>query len=108
MPMWNQSRIRGATQGSTDVTGDRIAWAPSVTTSTIVDRTQPRWSSAAATSTRVRRALGCARESSSRYPVTFDAARDNFKLAHILLRNRGGHGAVADCRRAGTGQADAA
>jgi hypothetical protein len=35
------------------------------------------------------RALECARKSSSCHSITFDAARDKFKLAHIFLWNRG-------------------
>ncbi|MGF6915851.1 hypothetical protein [Paraburkholderia sp. 40] len=66
-----------------------------MTTSMIAERTQPHWSSAAA------KRHGCpawaleyARESSRRYPIRFDATRDNFKLGHIFLRDRGYHTAV--------------
>lgn len=38
--------------------------------------------------------MECARESSSRSPIAFDAAGDNFKIAHIFLRDRGDHCAV--------------
>ena len=74
MPMWNQSRIRGATRSSHNP-------------ATLIKRGRDQHACQA-------RALECARKSSSHYPITFDTAGDNFKTAHIFPRDRGDHGAV--------------